>query len=270
MKIAWLHIPKTGSNFGTALMHLANHSLPVKAMIKRDSWGNHFSIWPPEKWFHDILWTPVYGKKHGFGWHASLDETVIRNYHIFTMMRRPNNLGWSAYNYFLGPEHRKLISPVYYAHVMQGIVTNMISGTLKMDGLKCLVASAPKFANWSFMPSSRHKNFFPKECPVKGNLQKSLARLHKFAFVGMVEKWNLSLCLLTIMFNAPCPDVIFRKTHITDMKKYNRKIGTEKVFSDHNDDYIYHVSQTIFAKNLITYNVTENICNAKCGRRPYF
>lgn len=270
MKIAWLHIPKTGSNFGTALMHLANHSLPKNAMIKQDSWGDHFYRWPPEIWFNDdIFWTPVYGKKHGFGWHSSLDEDIMQRYQIFTMMRRPNHLGWSAYNYFLGPEHRRLISPISYAYVMQGVMTNMISGTLGKDGLKCLVASAPRFANWSLRPSSQHTNFFPKRCPVKGDIQKSIARLHNFAFVGLVEKWDLSICLFSIMFNAPCRNVMFHKTHVTNMKKSNRTIGREHLFSHRDDDHIYNISQRIFARNLLIYNVSENKCIARCGMRRY-
>ena len=185
-------------------------------------------------------------------------------------MRRPNNLGWSAYNYFLGQEHRQLISPVSYAHVMQGLVTNMISGTLKKDGLKCLIASAPRFANWSFKPSSYHTNFFLKKCPVKGDVQKAITRLHNFAFVGIVENWNLSLCLFSIMFKAPCRDVMFRKTHVTDMKKSNRRVSREQVFSNHDDDHIYSVSQRIFSRNLFIYNVTENKCISRCGMRQYY
>tara|TARA_Y100000748_G_scaffold255217_1_gene221352 strand:- start:142 stop:582 length:441 start_codon:yes stop_codon:yes gene_type:complete len=146
----------------------------------------------------------------------------------------------------------------------------MISGTLKKDGLKCLVASAPRFANWSFKSSPHHNNFFLKECPVKGDIQKSITRLNNFAFVGIVEKWNLSLCLLSIMFNAPCRDVMFRKTHVTDMKKFNRRVSREEVFSDYNDDHIYDISQRIFSKNLFIYNVTENKCIAQCGVRRYF
>jgi hypothetical protein len=63
---------------------------------------------------------------------------------------------------------------------------------------------------------------------VKGDIQKSIARLHNFAFVGLVEKWDRSICLFSIMFDAPCRNVMFHKTHVTNMKKSNRTIGREQ------------------------------------------
>ena len=49
-------------------------------------------------------------------------------------------------------------------------------------------------------PKKKRSNvhLFPKRCPVKGEIQKSIARLHNFAFVGLVEKWDRSICLLVL------------------------------------------------------------------------
>ena len=74
-RIGWLHMPKSGTSFGTSLAHLANASLPHDATIGTneafvpttasrgsDEWfrtrqGKYFiSRYPHDVWFRGIFW----------------------------------------------------------------------------------------------------------------------------------------------------------------------------------------------------------------------
>ena len=74
-RIGWLHMPKSGTSFGTSLAHLANASLPHDATIGTneafvpttaprgsDEWfrtrqGKYFiSRYPHDEWFRGIFW----------------------------------------------------------------------------------------------------------------------------------------------------------------------------------------------------------------------
>ena len=52
-RIAWFHVPKTGSSFANTLMHLANTSLPANAFIqtKAKDLKEMVREFPMDTWF---------------------------------------------------------------------------------------------------------------------------------------------------------------------------------------------------------------------------
>ena len=57
-RIAWFHVPKTGSSFANTLMHLANASLPANAFLQNKSHDLKEMVrkFPMDTWFRIKFW----------------------------------------------------------------------------------------------------------------------------------------------------------------------------------------------------------------------
>ena len=86
-RIAWLHFPKAGTSFGTALMHVANDSLPSSATVPNMFDYKHMNALRATYFRQATFWIPPMG----FGWHAPLSASTYKEFHgrIFAMFREP-------------------------------------------------------------------------------------------------------------------------------------------------------------------------------------
>ena len=97
-KVAWLHIPKCASTFGTTLVHYANSSLPAAAhipsmaelaqMLPPKSTNPEKQLlvsYPPSLWFKGLLWLKGDGN---WGNHIALSDKVIKNVRRWTRTHR--------------------------------------------------------------------------------------------------------------------------------------------------------------------------------------
>ena len=95
-RIGWLHIPKSGTSFGTSLAHLANASLPRDAAIVNEvRQGRSFILrYPHDEWFRGIFWRGGAGQTI-FGDHRTLSPRSgwSPNYVglMFVMVREPSS-----------------------------------------------------------------------------------------------------------------------------------------------------------------------------------
>ena len=211
-RIGWLHIPKAGTSFGTALAHLANDwalesnpsgvkRLPEDAQMKdcavdkcKTAETREFAgRFPFAKHFPDVFWFP-WGKQGRWGSHATLmTSTGWKEYrgHMFSMFREPSSLAASSIQYF-GKARRSGYSLKEYSERVWGTTTSMINGQ-KTDGLECL--GNPK------------RNRCPWAKGKEPDVARAIMRLDAFAFVGLTEEWSLSICLLHAQHGGKCRPV---------------------------------------------------------------
>merc|ERR1719401_892886 len=103
------------------------------------------------------------------------------------MMRQPEQRIISGFTYgLLGwPQSygaTRTASVLDYAEVTQGCTVRMLTHTSKVDGY-CGDISPPL---------------------TQDDVELAKSRLQKFAFVGLTEEWDLSICLFRAMFGGLC------------------------------------------------------------------
>ena len=242
-RIAWVHIPKCGTSFGNTLVHWANLSLPADATVGTDA-REFMTGYAPRRWFFDqgnIFWM----KDGNFGNHNSILAHVYRTWRgrFVGMFRSPAQRAESAYRHF--GSH---VSKAEYALRIRGSATTMLAG--QSYGLNCVW---PKRFNCS---------------KVTPNIDLALARLSGFAFVGLTELYDLSVCLFHVMFHGPCLPVEFSNTR--PAAAHGRVPDEYTAWSpwggiiDGDDWRLYAEATRMFWAALHTYRVNELVCQRVC------
>mmetsp|Transcript_5156 Transcript_5156/g.7261 ORF Transcript_5156/g.7261 Transcript_5156/m.7261 type:complete len:307 (-) Transcript_5156:693-1613(-) len=254
-KIAWVHIPKCGTSFGNVLVHYANPSLPRNASVgdNEREFQRKYSF---EIWFKGTFWE----KDQNFGNHFTISDQVYQDYygHFFCMFRNPVHRAESAYNYF-----RSSREPKEYARRIAGLAVKQIAG--QQYGLSCL---------WE-------QKFGCKQGIIP-NTDLAIERLKAFAFIGITEYWDLSICLFHLLFGGQCLPIEFQNTRpggTTNLKaeqhplsKHNdssRYNNTFAGFYDKDDWRLYRKALSWFLNQLRLHSVTFEYCQSHCWhKRP--
>jgi hypothetical protein len=74
-RVAWLHIPKCGTSFGTTLVHYANASLPASFELPAPA-SELNSIYKVDVWFPHVFWLKGDASQGNIGNHMSITSTV--------------------------------------------------------------------------------------------------------------------------------------------------------------------------------------------------
>lgn len=186
-RIAYVHFPKCGSQFADTLLHYANPALPPDVMGSVPVTMTNYTL---RQWFDGIFW-----EKNGhFGNHYDVTEDVLQKYRgrLFGFFREPNRRAHSMYNYFVGDS--KWIDERKYAMQIKGSAVAMLAG--QRFGLVCV-----------------RKDFGCK--PILPKTELAVSRVKEFAFIGLTDEWNLSICLFHAMFGGECYAHEFLNTHPT-------------------------------------------------------
>lgn len=255
-RIGWLHMPKSGTSFGTSLAHLANASLPSDAAI-----GVHTSLdprmysiqeidfilrYPYDQWFRGTFWTKP---STNFGNHDALWDRSgwSPNYvgRIFSMFREPSSRARSAYNHFSHSCHSNFSS---FEAQMRGTAVTMVTGQ-RTYGLDCIGCE-----------------FNCK--PLIPDVKRAVDRLDTFAFVGLVEEWALSICLLHTMHGPTFHSERCNAAEFGNSRKASyKKTSKEDIFAlsanDPADEALYAAAKRRFWSDVQWYSVTAASCRQR-------
>mmetsp|Transcript_63693 Transcript_63693/g.168660 ORF Transcript_63693/g.168660 Transcript_63693/m.168660 type:complete len:338 (-) Transcript_63693:74-1087(-) len=107
------------------------------------------------------------------------------------------------------------------------------------------------------------------DLPTEADVAEAKATLHSdFSFVGLLEEYDLSVCLFRVMFGGACQPSMFYNVHLAgDSGKVTQNTTATRYdtsvlqgFEDWADRALYEDGSEIFAQNLQQYDVTLASC----------
>ena len=297
-RIAWLHTPKTGTSFLLPLARLANDSLPTDAFVPSFvksrvlQWDAFFTRYPPSKWFRGSA--PFW--QQGIA-HAAISKAAYQSYQgrFFAMFREPRARGLSSYDYFVPVPADGNVSarmpPREYARCIAGVQAGMLTGQLPTRNFGAVACHVPVKVTRAAVASTdgtvdgaaaapgpgegggkdewrceRHecKRFTPDLALARERLERG------FAFVGLVERWALSMCLFCRAFGVRCVRNLFGNSRPTLSATKGGRHASAKAaahtpellaaFDDAADQQVYDWAVARFERELAARNLTDESC----------
>jgi hypothetical protein len=259
---------KTGTSFGTTLAHFANASLPRTARIPsgmnatdpedtiirgHKAAGTFFQVkYPVSVWFDDVFKHPGNPSGHA---PVSADEYEIWKGNLFGMFRDPARRAQSAWHHFA----RGKGNLSEFAISIRGQQASMLS-----------LGDAARQRRYCEVGKARCNNL---EVP---NVTLAIERLEGFAFVGLTEEFDLSICLFHRMFGGECLDVEFvnmRKGAYNkrrDQERLDSELAMLKAQGDPWDTPFYEAASRRFWSDVEKYDVTRKTCRSTCPSAASF
>lgn len=239
--LKFLHIPKCGTSFLNAIIHTPSLCPDVdwRYEVNSDYLSNSF-----EKDFWHACPQVCNQSRFECNSASQTHEGIGSSYssykgHLITMMRQPEQRILSAYHDARFDHGASRFSNVSaYALRVAGLVTCQLMGEKSVDPL-----------------------------PQCGELRKADAlaaaqRLREgFVFVGIMEEWEMSMCLFHKIFGGHCWHSDFENSRPTDphdMSPYN--VSELEGVRDELDGLVYEEAKRIFREQLVAYNVSADSC----------
>jgi len=244
----WLHITKCGTSIANAILHTPStcpglpHDFSWQTNSRSRASDKALSLYCP-----DLIVSAEghFGSHDAFG---SIDRKARGS--AVTLIRNPEQRILSSFhdNY-----HDWLLttppkSEVDFARVNAGCQVRMMVRTEAARG------------------------DFAKACmqniPTKQEVTLATTVLRRdFSFVGILEEYDLSVCLFRTMFGGPCLPVMFNNVHKAATNATNKTTSATVYdtsvlhgFSDWADQSLYDEGIQIFYEMLVQYNVSEDVC----------
>lgn len=290
--ISWWHPPKCAGSFGTTLAHFANSSIPAGAHMpgntnesdpedmlgptppgEKERQGEDYFFnykYPYYEWFQDCFahayWNP--------GNHVPISDEAWDMWHgnYYGLFRQPEQRIVSSYNHFADGSGDIL----QYSKRLWGQQTAMLSGRGTLDHwAKVQCEFDPLADEWEYVdidlippaPTSA-------SCDesVEDDLPLAIERLQTgFRFVGLVEEYDLSVCLFHKMFGGECYENEFINMRAGADDKEDSKLDLMVMLEEEPDPYdnkVYEVAEEIFWDNVKQYDVSRTTCAITCPSVP--
>lgn len=257
--LKFMHTPKCGSSFSNVIAHSPGvcPELPSTVALDFDNFGQFFDV---EFWIlcPEICNTKMLSCNPPMYKHELFGEDLINPYrgHLVTMVRDPVQRIAASYN-----------DPVFdFVNDVSEPGTRYRKTDSSGNPLPHTIAFDEFAINWTGMVTTQltrtdwtvswHGIYLSDK-----DAQEAARRLRKdFVFVGIVEQWELSMCLFRTMFGGNCIQSDFMDTR----PGFKGRSGETKYdtgnFHDAIDEVVYHAALEIFESNLLKYNVTETNC----------
>jgi len=250
--LAWLHVPKAGSSLANTLLHTPT----LCPGVGIDEVMNRTTSCQDCNDFNDGM-LGNFRKAHGlndldatcpgllkWGWHQAIgDPGKFKKYYKgkgVAMIRQPEQRLISSYKHDMHdmPDGFRASSISQYADVVQGCQVRML--THHSD-------ASSYCGDMSELTSD--------------DVKLAENRLEKFAFVGLTEEWDLSICLFRAMFGGSCYGSDFGNTRLPrGVKTEGHDTSILNGFVDRFDGQLYQKAQDIFAAEMQRYGVNETSC----------
>ena len=297
-RLAWVHIPKAGVSFGTTLVHYANSSLRHTVIASgprgcEPCLQKFFELFPEHVWFRDgTLWQPwrsvfdhataatslrpTHRGYGGFGDHWPITVTGLMQAggHLVGLFREPFSRAKSAYLFFCKQllSERCVLSFEEYSRRLVGSVTKMLSG--QAHGLECnSLKDSTKHGEPGSSNRTREIAYMRCRHDVRPDLPTALRRIDAFAFVGLTDDYDRSICLFHAMFPSPCLAVEFKNVHPskyreTDMRGTSANLSLSAYAHDPYDSELWLAACERYKADLHRYEVTAEKCEQLCPTAP--
>jgi len=262
-QVAWFHVPKAGSSFAMTLLELPqlcgkNAGFLGWAVSTLGIEASCPGIWtPPWCGGTEMLWNQC-AEQGFFGLLPDLGRSVMG------FFRQPEQRLLSDY-YYLCPEGSQADNcdnKLAFFQEHQACATKMLTSTESVNG-HCMNIPEPTFAEVALAETYVTQSF---------------------AFIGITEEWDLSMCLFNAKFGTPCNRKQFlneghgsgtgrhvvrhgppsRKTRKTRSNRSTTSTwyDTDELdgFVDKYDDVLYARARQIFTDELVQFGVTAKSC----------
>ena len=249
LPLAWLHIPKAGSSFGNILYH---HPEICPYFPENVSFGmdgiqheDHFLTMYHRDQLCPGSFSPAYlppAPHHQHDPFGNAYEATIGK--AFTMIREPRQrviADWyDTLEHGRPPiEHGRPIDAPAFAIRTRGLVVRMLTRNGSIRAV-------------------------PHEPCTTNEVRSAMSRLDTFAFVGITDHWQLSVCLFHAMFGGAvrASDLInARPGDYASSKRHGAyDVALLRGVQDEADFAVYTRALEIFERNLQAFNVTEQGC----------
>eukprot|EP00927_Polykrikos_kofoidii_P082123 TRINITY_DN8078_c0_g1_i1.p1 TRINITY_DN8078_c0_g1~~TRINITY_DN8078_c0_g1_i1.p1 ORF type:complete len:343 (+),score=35.52 TRINITY_DN8078_c0_g1_i1:56-1084(+) len=259
--LAWLHVMRCGSSFGTTLAHFANGSLPESLripsaanpedMTTEGSEGEPNSFrykYPADKWFKDVFRSPSDPGNHLPILDEEWDEWKGEWFGIF---REPASRTLSSFHHF-GKGGGNMTE---FARRVRGQQASMLSsGAAGFEKVRC------EFSQSDSAYACAHM--------VEPDVPLAIQRIDGFAFVGILEEFDMSVCLFHKMMGSNCLAVEFSKTREQAYPGGDRlkdeQLEQLRKMGDPWDEQIYEAAQRRFWSDVRKYELTPSVCSQLC------
>eukprot|EP00927_Polykrikos_kofoidii_P055856 TRINITY_DN50040_c0_g1_i1.p1 TRINITY_DN50040_c0_g1~~TRINITY_DN50040_c0_g1_i1.p1 ORF type:complete len:342 (+),score=34.56 TRINITY_DN50040_c0_g1_i1:71-1096(+) len=267
-RIAWLHIPKTGSSFGNVIAHYLRPDLPRDAVVPncrdevcphvdnpRDSNIEFQHRYNHSTWFRDCVWLKGGHGPDNLDWfsHHQLHEHFLPEWEgsLVGMFRDPGQRAissWHSFGQVPFHGHGKLLSKEQWARRIEGTATKMLAG--------------------QEFPIEAHYYRLEESLEVP-NVELALSRLDGFLFVGLVDHWALSVCLFHRITASACSRSDADNTRKNGNRGVDESWDTSELngYVDPFDIQIYQAAKSRFWKDVEKHGLTTEVCHKTC---PWF
>ncbi|CAE7501443.1 unnamed protein product [Symbiodinium sp. CCMP2456] len=246
--LKWMHTPKCGTSFLNVLIHLPDVCPGVddSFQVNREVMGDLFEVKFEDACPYVCDGTKFLCNAKPLGLFHTTHVGVGKEYeflkgHLVTMMRDPIQRIFSAYSdqeWSHGADSKDIVT---YAHSEAHAVTCQIM----RDGI---IDPTPSWC--------RDLN--------ETDAEEAVTRIREgFAFVGLVEEWDLSICLLHRIFGGDCLASDFmdsRPTFSGDTTNHEYNTSLLDGYDDPVDRLLYNGAKELFAERLLEYNVSQESC----------
>jgi len=266
-RLAWLHIPKSGTSFANVLLGTGCPGLDdgdIMDVSFANADGQMVGNFMSSHCHRCIAGFRLCPGHNPVG--AACNEWSQHEGHFVSMFRSPEQRLLSGYyakrhglRDYTGPfdETHPLMS---YAKLMQGCTTRMLIG------LPCGISH----------PST------PPHVPTENQTQLAISRLSGFAFIGLTDQWELSVCLFHAMFGGECQSREFANVrphsyyeHMSDASgavraNHSSKYDTAPLgnWTDKADGQVWLAARKMFWNNVLKYSVSWKTCRENICKGP--
>jgi len=262
--LTWVHIPKCGSSFLNTLVNMPGFcpawpaATPLTTLDNESFLDVFYGLCPSlcderklhcNKVDHECLGEDYYGRAGSYvAMFRQPEQRLLSLYTFFwpDASGHPEEVGWT-----MGRLPRPPLKD-FLLH-FQGLMAYQLTAEGDL---------APKPQNVS--ASELHLPELPSRTLAMGREAAKRVR-DGFAFVGLTEQWDLSICLFHAMFGGPCLALDFKNTRPTEKKSADFYDTTSlQGWKDEVDHLVYQAALEVFSQNLLRYNVTPESCRLNC------
>jgi len=271
LPFAWIHFPKTGTSLVNALLNLPGvcpgQSVPYIDDNSMKPCEEHPTAATQAFVRQVSKCTGIYEFVDSFCKHNHLDSALMykQHYldHMAAMFRQPEQRILSAwYHCQRNCEKDNVLSTSleHFAKLVQGTYVRELNGmpiywstNIWFTGPACVIC----------LPAEELLAVPP---PTAAQVAKAVERVREgYAFVGITEQWDLSMCLLHKMFGGKCSSTDFENSrpnpsHEDASSGYNTSIL--EGFTDQYDGPVFAEAEQIFREHLQRFDVSYTSCEA--------